>query len=98
VALPSPPKPCVRPGLVFKISKLFTYLDAKVSTAAKEMPAKVTFIPDGKAKLDHTVVILSGGCCMKLTLEYAMLQKFNILLMDELTSHLDVINVVKVRK
>ena len=47
------------------------------------MLATVGFVPDGKAKPDHAVSTLSGGWRMKLALARAMLQKADILLMDE---------------
>jgi len=49
----------------------------------REMLATVGFVPDGKAKPDHAVSTLSGGWRMKLALARAMLQKADILLMDE---------------
>merc|ERR1719384_2164201 len=45
--------------------------------------ATVGFVPDGKAKPDHAVSTLSGGWRMKLALARAMLQKADILLLDE---------------
>ena len=58
-----------------------------------DMLTKVRFVPDGKAKPHHALSTLSGGWRMKLTLTCAMLQKADILLLDELTKHLDVINM-----
>ena len=49
----------------------------------RDMLATVGFVPDGKAKPDHAVSTLSGGWRMKLALARAMLQKADILLMDE---------------
>jgi elongation factor 3 len=50
--------------------------------------ASVGFTEDGKAKPNHAVSTLSGGWRMKLALARAMLQKADILLMDEPTNHL----------
>jgi len=55
------------------------------------------FTDDGKAKPNHAVFTLSGGWRMKLALARAMLQKADILLLDEPRSHLDVINVAWVK-
>ena len=39
------------------------------------MVANVTFTPDEKARLDHTMSTLTGRCLMKLALAHAMLQR-----------------------
>merc|ERR1712238_188336 len=57
----------------------------------------VGFTDDGKAKPNHAVFTLSGGWRMKLALARVMLQKTDILLLDEPRSHLDVINVAWVK-
>ena len=59
--------------------------------------ATVGFTDDGKAKPNHAVSTLSGGWRMKLALARAMIQKADILLLDESTNHLDVIYVAWVK-
>ena len=59
--------------------------------------ATVGFTDDGKAKLNHAVSRLSGVWHMKLALARAMLQKTDILLLDEPINHFDVINVAWVK-
>ena len=48
--------------------------------------ATVGFTEDGKAKPHHAVSTLSGGWRMKLAMARAMLQRADILLLDEVTS------------
>ena len=59
--------------------------------------ATVGFTDDGKAKQNHAVSTESSGWRMKLALTRFMLQKVDILLHDEPTTHLDVINVAWVK-
>jgi elongation factor 3 len=47
--------------------------------------ATVGFTDDGKAKPHHAVSTLSGGWRMKLAMARAMLQRADILLLDEVT-------------
>ena len=49
--------------------------------------ATVGFTEDGKAKPHHAVSTLSGGWRMKLAMARAMLQRADILLLDEVTTH-----------
>lgn len=47
--------------------------------------ATVGFTNEGKAKPNHAVSTLSGGWRMKLAMARAMLQKADILLLDEVS-------------
>jgi elongation factor 3 len=70
----------------------YVFVDPKIQALGctreqvREMLSTVGFVPDGKAKPDHAVSTLSGGWRMKLALARAMLQKADILLMDEPTN------------
>ena len=59
----------------------------------KENLEKIGFHETGKAKPNDPVSNLSGGWRMKLALARVMLQKADILLLDNPTAHLDVINL-----
>ena len=78
-------------------------MDPKIQAMEIPMPevrqvlSSAGFTEDGKANPDRAVSTLSGGWRMKLALARAMLQKADILLLDELTNHLDVINVAWVK-
>lgn len=69
-------------------------------TRLKDMNLTETFIENSlksfgftEQMLSNSVSTLSGGWRMKLALSRAMMQKADILLMDEPSAHLDVINV-----
>ena len=59
----------------------------------KENLEKIGFHENGKARPNDPVSNLSGGWRMKLALARVMLQKADILLLDNPTAHLDVINL-----